>query len=70
MFGAEAPAWANLDGYEVRTSINPKTYRCPGCDHEIRGGLQHLVVVPREGAEERRHWHAECWRKELRRLGR
>jgi hypothetical protein len=35
----------------------------------VRPGLRHLVVVPDGAAEERRHWHTECWRKELRRTG-
>ncbi|HEY8372932.1 MAG TPA: hypothetical protein VIL00_09340 [Pseudonocardiaceae bacterium] len=42
-----------------------KTYRCPGCDHEIRPGVPHVVAWPAEGlgaAEERRHWHTGCWR--------
>jgi hypothetical protein len=26
--------------------------------------------VPDDGAEERRHWHAGCWQRELRRLRR
>lgn len=45
-----------------------KTYRCPGCDHEIRPGVPHVVVWPLEplsggtGESERRHWHTACWR--------
>ncbi|WP_156767199.1 hypothetical protein [Mycobacterium sp. E796] len=42
-----------------------KTYRCPGCDHEIRSGTAHLVVWPTDsphaGLEDRRHWHTPCW---------
>src|ERR1700761_278685 len=42
-----------------------KTYRCPGCDHEIRSGAAHLVVWPTDsphgGVEDRRHWHTPCW---------
>ena len=40
-----------------------KTYRCPGCDHEIPPGLGHEVVVPRDAPELRRHWHTSCWRR-------
>ncbi|WP_102141984.1 hypothetical protein [Mycobacterium hubeiense] len=54
--------------YEVRpiaAARATKTYRCPGCDHEIRSGIAHLVVWPADlgdrGAEERRHWHTPCW---------
>ncbi len=41
-----------------------KTYRCPGCDHEIRPGTPHVVAWPAEeigSVEERRHWHQGCW---------
>ena len=38
------------DAVEVR-HVQPyqavKPYRCPGCDHEIRAGQGHEVVVPR-----------------------
>jgi len=67
---ADAPVWALVPGYDVRHVGGEKPYRCPGCDHPIRGGVWHLVVVPKEAPDERRHWHTECWRRELRRLGR
>ena len=45
-----------------------RTYRCPGCDQEIRGGIRHLVCWPADGSvDERRHWHTGCWRARLRR---
>lgn len=54
--------------YEVRSVSADravKTYRCPGCDHEIRPGTPHVVVWPADmgesGAEDRRHWHTPCW---------
>lgn len=53
-----------------------KTYRCPGCDQEIRPGVPHLVAWPVEGLDssgvvERRHWHPGCWRaRDRRRPGR
>ncbi|MGE0216259.1 hypothetical protein [Mycolicibacterium sp.] len=57
------------DGYDyevrpVAAARATKTYRCPGCDHEIRPGTAHLVVWPADGVgdvEDRRHWHAPCW---------
>ncbi len=64
-----APAWAQASGFEVRAVGGQKPYRCPGCDHEVRAGVAHLVVVPVGDADARRHWHTECWRRELRRLG-
>lgn len=43
-----------------------KTYRCPGCDHEIRSGTAHLVAwLAGEDGEDRRHWHTPCWRNRL-----
>ena len=42
-----APSWAIADGYEVREVASDKEYRCPGCDHVVRPGQRHLVVVPR-----------------------
>jgi hypothetical protein len=42
-----------------------KTYRCPGCDHEIAPGVAHVVVWPadeRGDVSDRRHWHTPCWR--------
>jgi hypothetical protein len=53
--------------YEVRpvtAARAVKTYRCPGCDHEISSGTAHVVVWPAEvqlGADDRRHWHTPCW---------
>ncbi|HZC53590.1 MAG TPA: hypothetical protein VE441_13975 [Mycobacterium sp.] len=57
------------DGHEYDVRPVPaaravKTYRCPGCDHEIRSGTAHLVVWPTDshaGVEDRRHWHTSCW---------
>jgi hypothetical protein len=47
-----------------------KTYRCPGCDQEIKPGTAHLVVWPAytPGLAERRHWHSPCWDRRRRRL--
>ncbi|HEY3995326.1 MAG TPA: hypothetical protein VGM40_05135 [Mycobacterium sp.] len=56
--------------YEVRAVAAAravKTYRCPGCDHEIRSGSAHLVVWPTDATlgpgsvDDRRHWHTPCW---------
>ncbi|MSO37340.1 MAG: hypothetical protein EXQ69_03725 [Acidimicrobiia bacterium] len=44
-----------------------KTYRCPGCDHEIGVGIGHEVVVPLDATDLRRHWHTGCWQQEERR---
>ncbi|MHB8669757.1 MAG: hypothetical protein ACYDAD_04220 [Acidimicrobiales bacterium] len=42
--------------YEAR-----KRYQCPGCGHDIEPGVGHVVVVPLESPDLRRHWHGACW---------
>ena len=37
-----------------------KTYRCPGCNQDIPPGTGHLVVVPLDAPDLRRHWHRPC----------
>ena len=58
------------DGYDylvvqVAGARATKTYRCPGCDHEIRTGTAHVVVWPADlgdsAVDDRRHWHSSCW---------
>jgi hypothetical protein len=52
------------DGMEIRR-IHPyratKHYLCPGCNQDIVPGLAHLVVVPLDEPDLRRHWHTPCW---------
>ncbi|HEY1332438.1 MAG TPA: hypothetical protein VGH10_13330 [Actinomycetota bacterium] len=64
-----APEWAVAGGATVRVVTGQKTYLCPGCMHDVRAGVSHLVVVEQDDVEGRRHWHTECWRRELRRRG-
>ena len=64
---SEAPIDLQLAGHDVRFVTGEREYRCPGCDHVVRPGLQHVVVVPQDDVESRRHWHTACWRGELRR---
>lgn len=52
-----------LDVRHVQPYEAVKTYRCPGCDHEIPPGLGHEVVVPLDSPADRRHWHTGCWRR-------
>jgi hypothetical protein len=62
------------------TGSGSKTYRCPGCDQEIRPATPHVVswpAYPRDSdlepwdtasaADLRRHWHTACWRARDRR---
>ena len=47
-----------------------KTYRCPGCDHEIPAATPHVVAFPADDygtVEDRRHWHTPCWQARGRR---
>jgi hypothetical protein len=59
--------------YRVRAltgESSTKTYRCPGCDQEIKPGVPHVVVWPHEDfgdLTERRHWHTSCWNARKRR---
>ncbi len=62
------------EGVEVRR-IQPylalKPYACPGCNQEIASGTGHVVVVPLEAPDLRRHWHHPCWaHRSTRRPGR
>ena len=63
---------ASLDD-EVVHPVQPyqavKTYQCPGCEAAIEPGVGHLVIIPRDAPDLRRHWHRGCWFKERRRLG-
>ena len=45
----------------VQPSRATKPYICPGCQQEISPGTGHVVVVPAEMPELRRHWHTPCW---------
>lgn len=53
-------------GEEVAvTRVQPyqaiKAYVCPGCQGDIPPGTGHLVVVPVDAPDLRRHWHRPCW---------
>ncbi|MGV9680239.1 ATP/GTP-binding protein [Nocardia sp. NPDC003482] len=65
VFGRTEPG-PDGDDYIVRTipgTRATKTYRCPGCDHEIPPGTPHLVAWrAHNGEEDRRHWHTGCWK--------
>ena len=38
-----------------------KAYACPGCHQDIPPGLGHVVAVPLDAPDDRRHWHRGCW---------
>ena len=64
---AGLPDSGGFDVAPVQAYQANKTYRCPGCDHEIRIGEHHTVVVPHSDPNSRRHWHSACWQGEQRR---
>lgn len=45
-----------VQGYEAT-----KTYLCPGCNRDIPPGTHHVVAVPKDEPDLRRHWHRGCW---------
>jgi hypothetical protein len=51
------------DGFVVRTvsGASGKSYRCPGCDQELRPATPHVVTWPQGEPDDRRHWHTACW---------
>lgn len=42
-----------------------KTYLCPGCHQDIVPRTHHIVAVPLDAPELRRHWHKGCWNRRL-----
>ncbi len=59
--------WEGAAVRRVQPYEAAKTYLCPGCDQEIPPGLGHVVAVPPEHPEDRRHWHRSCWERRSRR---
>jgi len=62
----ELPVESHPDGdwvvRRVTGSAATSTYRCPGCDQEIRPATSHVVAWPVDaGVDDRRHWHTPCW---------
>jgi len=60
------------DGFDLEVRrVQPyeavKAYLCPGCNRDIPAGLGHLVAVPTEAPDLRRHWHKGCWDARARR---
>lgn len=64
--GRNLPDPSDTPDSEVR-HIQPyqatKTYLCPGCHRDIPPGLGHLVAIPPDAPDLRRHWHKGCWQK-------
>jgi hypothetical protein len=58
---------ADVEVRRVQPYEATKTYLCPGCNQDIGVGLGHLVVVPSDAPDLRRHWHHACWQYRTRR---
>lgn len=55
----------------VRGEQATKRYDCPVCNQSIPVGSPHVVVVPDDAPDHRRHFHTACWRtRSTRRPGR
>lgn len=65
--GADPPPDDEWVARPVSGAAAVRTYRCPGCDHEIAAGTPHVVAWPDGNVEQRRHWHTPCWRARARR---
>ncbi len=62
-----------LTGYEaslraIQGHQATKSYVCPECNDVIEKGSSHLVVVPIDAPDLRRHWHSYCWVRRQNRL--
>lgn len=61
------------DTFQVQhLAAGSKTYICPACPAPIYPGTPHVVVWRTEGSfgrnigvESRRHWHTDCWKRDL-----
>jgi hypothetical protein len=58
------PDPSDTDDVELRY-VQPyqatKVYRCPGCNRDIQPGQGHMVAIPLDAPDLRRHWHRGCW---------
>lgn len=65
--GPPLPGPAEVEVRPVQPYQATKPYTCPGCNQAIPVGAGHLVVVPLEAPDLRRHWHRPCWDQRARR---
>lgn len=54
-------AWLPGTVRRVQPYEATKPYLCPGCGRDIPAGTGHIVAVPTEAPDLRRHWHHGCW---------
>jgi len=53
--------WADAETQFVQPYQAAKIYLCPGCNRDIPPGTGHIVAIPIEAVDLRRHWHRGCW---------
>ena len=58
-------ATADCDVRRVQPYEAHKSYVCPGCTRDIPAGMGHVVAVPKDAPDLRRHWHRGCWDRRL-----
>ena len=54
-------ATADCEVRRVQPYQATKTYLCPGCNRDIPPGTGHVVAIPHDAPDLRRHWHHGCW---------
>lgn len=54
----EVPEVRRIQPYQAA-----KPYVCGGCNNTIQAAVGHVVVVPPEAPDLRRHWHHSCWER-------
>lgn len=67
MAGETDPSGLEVEVRAVQPYQASKVYWCPGCNQDIPTGAGHLVVVPLDAPDLRRHWHRACWTSRHRR---
>jgi hypothetical protein len=54
---------AELSVKRIMGQSATKRYDCPLCNQHIERGTPHVVVVPNDAPELRRHFHTPCWKR-------
>lgn len=70
MSAPDFTATAECEVRRVQPYEAHKPYLCPGCLRDIPAGTGHVVAVPVEAPDLRRHWHHGCWQHRLTRTPR
>lgn len=60
---------ADVEVRRIQPYQATKAYVCPGCNGPIPPGTGHVVAVPAQAPDLRRHWHRACWENRHRHPG-